>query len=164
MFGLFSVLAAVFFHSFGTVWVKQVASELPVYVANTGGLVVVSLLYVMSWIVLGEDIPENIPEYTAYSITYLAVFGSVFGALLFYYALRHVSASSIGLLPLITPVTCLLLGQWFNGEIITVSTIVGTAIILSGLLVYQGSTLIKGVTNRYFVTVEQALESEHHEK
>jgi len=152
--GMCSVLAAVFFHSFGTVWVKQVSSDLPVFVANTGGLVVASVLYVFSWLILGEDMPESVADYTAYSITYLAIFGSVFGAILFYYALKHVSASSIGLLPLITPVTCLLVGQWFNGEVISNSTFVGTAIILSGLFVYQGAALRQGMVKRLGVALK----------
>jgi len=162
--GMISVLAAVFFHSFGTVWVKQVASELPVYVANTGGLVVASSLYVMSWFILGEEIPVSVPAHAAYSITYLAIFGSVFGAMLFYYALKHVSATSIGLLPLITPVSCLLLGQWLNGEIISTSTMYGTAIILSGLLVYQWSALMKGTVKRFVINPGQILESQQNEK
>jgi len=154
IFGMLAVLAAVFFHSLGTVWVKQVASDLPVYVANTGGLVVACLLYFVSWLVLGEEIPESIPDHAAYSITYLAIIGSVFGAFLFYYALKHVSASSIGLLPLITPVTCLLIGQWFNGEVITTSTMYGTAIILSGLFVYQCSALVQNKIKQFVLNTE----------
>jgi len=149
IFGMLAVLAAVFFHSLGTVWVKQVASDLPVYVANTGGLVVACLLYLVSWLILGGELPESIPNHAAYSITYLAIIGSVFGAYLFYYALKHVSASSIGLLPLITPVTCLLIGQWFNGEVITTSTMYGTAIILSGLFVYQWSALVQSKIKQF---------------
>lgn len=149
MAGMLSVLAAVFFHSFGTVWVKQVSSDLPVLVANTGGLAVTSALFVLTWIVLGEEMPTSVADYTAYSITYLAVFGSVFGAILFYYALKHVSASSIGLLPLITPVTCLLVGQWFNNEMITHSTLLGTAMILSGLLVYQSAEFKRNMVKRF---------------
>lgn len=155
MLGMFAVLAAAFFHSFGTVWVKQVSSELPVYVSNTGGLVVASSLYLLSWLVLDEEVPDSIQEHTAYSIAYLAIIGSVFGAMLFYYALKHVSASSIGLLPLITPVTCLLIGQWFNGEIISNTTIFGTAIILSGLFVYQWSAIMQSSIKRFAVNTEQ---------
>jgi len=143
LFGMLAVLCATFCHSFGTVWFKQVSSELPVLVANTGGLSVTSVLFVITYLILGEPMPESIPNFAAFSIVYLAVFGSTCGAILFYYALKHVSASSIGLLPLITPVTCLLLGQWLNNEIISNSTIIGASIIIFGLIVYQWSILVK---------------------
>ncbi|HFE37257.1 MAG TPA: hypothetical protein ENK06_02405, partial [Gammaproteobacteria bacterium] len=83
-----------------------------------------------------------VPTYVAYSISYLAIIGSVFGAMIFYYALKHVSASSIGLLPLITPVTCSLLGQQLNGEVISTSTLMGAGILIVGLFVYQWSAVL----------------------
>lgn len=141
-FGMLAVLSAVFFHAFGTVWVKSLNHRLPVFTANTGGLTVASLLFIIHWIVAGEKLPEMVPSYVGYSIAYLAIIGSVFGALLFYYALKHVSATSIGLLPLITPVTCTLLGQWLNDEVVSTSTIVGAGVILSGLFVYQWAALM----------------------
>ncbi len=145
LFGMLAVLSAAFFHSLGTVWVKCEGNNLPVFIANTGGLVVAFGLFGLSWLLVREDIPTIVPEYVAYSIVYLAIVGSVLGAMLFYYALKHVSATSIGLLPLITPVTCSLLGQWLNDEMISVSTIIGATIIILGLFVYQWAALFPSV-------------------
>jgi len=145
LFGMLAVLSAAFFHSLGTVWVKSEGNNLPVLIANTGGLVVAFGLFGLSWLLLGEKIPRVVPEYVAYSIVYLAIVGSVLGAMLFYYALKHVSATSIGLLPLITPVTCSLLGQWLNDEVISVSTIIGATIIILGLFVYQWAAFFPSV-------------------
>lgn len=141
LLGMLAVLSAAFFHSFGTVWVKSIDNKLPIFTVNTGGLVVASLLFSIHWLLAGESLPEIVPAYVAYSITYLAIVGSVCGALIFYYALKHVSASSIGLLPLITPVTCSLLGQWLNDEVISASTMIGAGVIIFGLLVYQWASL-----------------------
>ena len=41
------------------------------------------------------------------------------------------------MLPLITPVAALLIGQWFNGEVISTQTLTGTITILVGLVIYQ---------------------------
>ena len=140
--GMLAVVFAAFFHSFGTVWVKRVGNHLPVFTANTGGLLVASGLFLITCVLQGIEIPAVVPTYVAYSISYLAIIGSVFGAMIFYYALKHVSASSIGLLPLITPVTCSLLGQQLNGEVISTSTLMGAGILIVGLFVYQWSAVL----------------------
>jgi len=135
--GLFALLAATIFHSFGTVWFKKVGSEMPAFVANTGGLVVSTILLVITGIIMGVEVPTRAPNYVISAILYAAIFGSVVGAVLFYYSLKKVNATTIGLLPLITPVAALFIGQLFNGEIISTNTINGTATILMGLAVYQ---------------------------
>lgn len=135
--GLLSLLGATLMHSLGTVWFKKVSSDMPAFTANTGGLVVTVFLYVITCLVIGVDFPVIVSEHVIGSIVYLGIFGSVVGAFLFYYALKKVNASTIGMLPLITPVAALLIGQWFNGEVISPQTITGTAIILTGLFIYQ---------------------------
>lgn len=136
-FGLLSLLAACISHSLGTVWFKKVGAEVPAFTANTGGLVVCVFLFAITWFATAEKLPEIIPGYVMGSILYLGVFGSVIGAFLFFYALKKVKASTIGMLPLITPVAALLIGQWFNGEVISIQTLTGTIIILVGLMIYQ---------------------------
>jgi len=140
--GMAGTVLAAFLHSLGTVWVKNVVGSLPVLTANTGGLVVAVFLFFITWMLMDASIPANIPDHAAYSIIYLSIVGSVFGAVLFYFALKNVSAMSMGLLPLITPVIALFIGQQLNDEQIEISTLFGTALILSGLVIYQWITII----------------------
>jgi len=63
--------------------------------------------------------------------------GSVVGFVLYYYVLRHVQASRVALVTLMTPVIALLLGQWVNAEVISEREWLGTAIILLGLTSFQ---------------------------
>ena len=147
--GLLSLLAATISHSVGTVWFKRVGHDMPAFTANTGGLVISVFLFSITWIFMDETFPDTASEYVINSILYLGVFGSVVGAFLFYYALKKVKASTIGMLPLVTPVAALLIGQWFNAEAISHQTMVGTAIILFGLLMYQwADELLKKVAVR----------------
>jgi len=135
--GLLSLLVATIFHSVGTVWVKRVGHDMPAFTANTGGLFITVFLFVITWVVMDESLPVAVSGYVVNSILYLGIFGSVVGAFLFYYALKKVKASTIGMIPLVTPVAALMIGQWFNAEEISMQTMMGTAVILSGLMVYQ---------------------------
>lgn len=141
--GIVGVLGSVFFHSLGTVWMKKVGAQLPAITANTGGLVVASSLYATTWLAFDGHVPVYVPIQTAGSIVYLALVGSVLGAVLFFYALKHLDTGKIALLTLITPVTALMIGHWLNDEALDASTIVGTTLVLAGLVAYQGTTFFR---------------------
>jgi len=51
--------------------------------------------------------------------------------------LRHVEASRVALITLVTPVIALVLGHEVNGETIGPRELAGTAVILTGLACYQ---------------------------
>ena len=63
--------------------------------------------------------------------------GTVLGFNLYFYVLKRVPASAIGLITLITPVLALLLGQGLNGEHIASHVWLGTAVILLGLSLFM---------------------------
>jgi len=149
LFGVLAVLLGAMMHAAGTVWVKNVATDFSILTANTGGLVVALTLFAITWFTGEGVVPETIPNYVGGAILYLGIAGSVVGALLFYYALKHVDANTMGLLPLITPVTALLLGRFFNNETIEMETVIGTSTILMGLIVYQWS-------HRFVALIERA--------
>lgn len=144
LLGVIMLLMASVFQSFGTVWVKRVMVQLHPFTANTGGVTVAAILYSVTLGLSGKNaLPQHIPLHTEYAIVYLAVFGSILGAVLFFYALRHVSATSMGMLTLITPVSALMIGKTFNHESIDLTTLLGTGLIMLGLIVYQWSNLLK---------------------
>jgi drug/metabolite transporter (DMT)-like permease len=83
------------------------------------------------------ELPETIASRAGMSIIYLALFGSVIGFALFFYILKHVSASRVSLITLVTPVTALLLGRYLNDEPLTVQIMTGAMMILMGLASYE---------------------------
>ncbi len=141
--GIIGMLGSVFFHSLGTVWMKKVGSRLPAITANTGGLAVACTLYATTWLVFDRSVPSHVPLHTAGSIVYLAIVGSLLGAVMFYYALKHLDTGKMALMTLITPVTALMIGHWVNDEPVKGTTIAGTALVLTGLLAYQGTALFR---------------------
>jgi drug/metabolite transporter (DMT)-like permease len=141
-YGILAVLISVAIHSISTVWVKSVSARLPALEVVNGGLLVAAPLYLLTWWLFDGAWPTQIPQHTVVSIIYLAIVGSVLGFIMFYYVLRHIEASRVALVTLITPVLALLLGQIFNHESIAPVVWIGTCCILLGMSVYQwGSRL-----------------------
>lgn len=137
LLGVSGVLASVFLHSLSAVWLKQAAQGMPAMVLTTGSLALSVPLYLMTWLLTGAELPSELPFRAGASIVYLGVIGSVLGYAMYFYALRHVSASKMALITLITPVTALMLGQVLNHERIEPVVWTGTAMILLGLVLHQ---------------------------
>jgi drug/metabolite transporter (DMT)-like permease len=137
MFGMLSVFVAVVLHSLSTVWVKRIGADLPVMTVTAGGLVTALPFYLITWGLVDGRIPVTMPDKALASIIYLGLFGSVMGFILFYYVLKHVEASRVGLIPLVTPVSAMGVGSLLNGEVIPTVVWGGTGMILLGMSVYQ---------------------------
>lgn len=137
--GIAAVLLSVVLHSLSSVRVKRLGGDVPALAVTAGGLLVAAPLYLLTWYAWDGRVPRVLPLRTSLAIVYLGVVGSVIGFVLYYYALKHVSAMRIALITLVTPITALLLGRALNGEHVGVEVWLGTGVILTGLLVYQWS-------------------------
>ncbi len=137
LFGIFGMLVSVIIHSASGVWVKRINADVPAIVMTCGGLALAAPLFLITWLFMGGEIPEAATGRTLGAIGYLALFGSVLGFALYFYVLRHIQATKVALITLITPVIALALGNILNSEPITVEVIAGTTLILSGLALFQ---------------------------
>jgi len=137
IYGMIAVFMGMLMHSISTVWVKKIAEDISALAMTTGSLLLSMPLYLIVWWLADGTIPQNLPTYAIGSIIYLGIFGSVLGFVFYFYTLRHVSASNVGLIPLITPVTALLIGQTFNGEAVTAVVWFGSCLIIVGLSLHQ---------------------------
>ena len=135
--GILLILAAVIIHAISAIWVKRVNAQLPALSLTTGALLYAMPAYVVTWWFADGSVPDSIPERSLYSILYLGVFGSVIGFMMYFYILKHVQATHVALLTLVTPVLALLLGQFFNHEQITIWIASGTGLILFGMSMFQ---------------------------
>ncbi len=136
IYGVIGVLMSVVIHSLSSVWVKRIGAEIHPLAQNSGALGIAVPLYAICWLLFGGSFPEQLPQHTMGAILYLAVIGTVLGFNLYFYVLKRVPASMIGLITLITPVLALLLGQTLNGEQIGMHVWFGTIAILAGLGMY----------------------------
>ena len=135
--GVAALLGAVASHSAGAVVVKRLGAQLPALATTAGGLLVSTPLLVVTCGASGVTWPADVPVRAGAAIAYLAVVGSVLGFVLYYHVLRHVEASRVALITLVTPVLALLLGHFVAGEPLPVRVWLGTSAILAGLGLYQ---------------------------
>ena len=158
IFGISAVVFAMVLHSGSTVWMKQVQGNIKSLDAVYGGLLVSLPMYLLTWLLLDQSWPETLPQRSLISIGYLGLMGSVVGFILFYYVLQNISASRVGLIPLLTPVLALILGRQFNHEVIPLMVWIGSGLILLGMSIYQWGHHIVRVNP---VAVDGAVETEY---
>jgi drug/metabolite transporter (DMT)-like permease len=140
--GLAALLIAVFIYSASLVWLKQIGDDSPPLATTVGTLTVSLPLFGLVWLLSDGQLPAMVPPRSGAAIVYLGVFGSVIGFALYYYVIKHLEASKISLITLVTPVLALLLGTFLNGEVVSLRLWLGTALILFGLTVHQWDTLV----------------------
>ncbi len=135
--GIFAVLLAILIHCCSAVWIKRLDAGIPALAATAGGVAVATILLQTTWIVFDTMLPALVTTRAIWSILYLGMAGSVLGFSLYYYLLKRAEATKVAMVTLITPVSALILGSWLNGEAVTSGVVVGTGIILFGLLLFQ---------------------------
>jgi len=146
VYGILGMVFSVIAYSVSAVAVKRIGADVPALATTIGGLMVTVPLLVIVYLLAGESLPAIVSYKAMWSIIYLGIVGSVLGFALYYYVLRHVEATRVALITLITPVLALLFGHLLNGEALQTEAMVGSAGILSGLLLFEyGQTVGKWI-------------------
>lgn len=159
--GIFAVLLSVVLHSLSAILVKRSGNDIPALALTTGGLLCAAPLYILTWVIMDHaTLPAVIPAKAALSIVYLSVFGSVIGFVLYFYILKRVHAGRVALVTLITPVIALFIGRTINAEPLTGQTVIGAAMILSGLGIYQWRELRSALRTSAGVTENAVMKNE----
>jgi len=133
-YGIAALMVAVVIHSASAVWVKRIDGKYPALAITTGGLIVSVPLYLITWWIVDGQLPPHFPVRAVAAIVYLGVFGSVLGFSLYFYILKKLEANRVALIPLITPVSALVIGQLFNNETISLDIWVGAIFILLAVI------------------------------
>lgn len=136
--GVLGLLAAVNMYALSSVWVKRLGGETSAIGLNTGTLLLSLPYFGVLWWAGGAEWSAFDASRGLWAIVYLGVFGSCLGFIAYYYVLRRVEAGSVLLITLITPVIALVLGGALNNERLDAAVWSGAALVISGLLVYQG--------------------------
>lgn len=144
-----AVLSAVTWHSFSTVVFKRYASDLPIMSVTAGSIWASVIMLSAVWWFNNAPLPENNSMLGWGAILYLSIIATVLGFTIYFYILKRVEASKIALIPLMTPVIALLIGQYFNNEQPDSRIWWGALLIIGGLSFYQ----IGGYMRQLFVKV-----------
>ncbi|WP_347989232.1 DMT family transporter [Methylomonas sp. AM2-LC] len=139
LLGMLGVLLATFLQGGSAVWVKRINAGLSPLQLLTGGLFYSLPMYVLTWYVLTDaQLPAVIPsDKTLYAILYLGIIATTLGFTWYYYILKHLPATQVAMLSLMTPLLSLLLGHTINHEPLSLKVALGTGLILTALLLNQ---------------------------
>lgn len=135
--GIGAIILSITTQSLSAVLVKRLGLGVPALDITLGSLLVATPLFVLVWYLGGGHWPGEIPARAAWSILYLAVFGSLVGFVLYYYVLQRAQASEVAMITLLTPMVALWLGHWLNAEQLNLSAVLASATILGGLAIYH---------------------------
>lgn len=135
--GVAALLGAVLASSASMVGMKRIGDDSPPLATTIGSILVALPLFALLWLATDGTLPRDVPLRTGGAIAYLGVFGSAVGFALYFYVVRHLEASKVALITLMTPVLALMLGHWLNGEAIGPRVAAGTGLILVGLALHQ---------------------------
>lgn len=138
VYGIIAVLTAVSLQTATAVWVKRIHAKLPASTQVTGGLVFALPAYLLTWLIFDNALwPENLTPINIACIIYLGMIATTIGFVLYYYVLIHLAATTVGFIPMISPVLALYLGYSINHEPLSIKIITGTALILSALIMHE---------------------------
>lgn len=139
---LLVLLVGVNFHSVSSVLLQRIQVLKPEQSMHpleqtTGALFLSAPVYGLMWWLFSGPLPDEISNTSIMAIVYLATLGSVAGFIGYYYLLNKMSASSVALITIITPVLALLLGAYVAQEALYARTWIGASFILIALTLYH---------------------------
>jgi len=149
-FGLLFISVGVITFSLSGVLVKSVPIELHPLSTTLGSLIMSMPLFVLFWLI--SDGTMNYESWGLKSISatlYLGFFGSLVGFIAYFHILKHLAASTVSLVVMITPVISTGLGIWLNDEHFSLALLAGGSLVVCGLGLFQlGDKYLKRSENK----------------
>ena len=137
LLGLIGVLISISLQALSAIAIKRLHTHLPALMQVTGGLLFALPFYFVTWGMVDGHIPSQFTLLSFIAVLYLGVIATPLGFMLYYYLLSQRSATQVSLVTLLSPVLALWIGHRMNNEPMTISIVVGTALILLALLAHN---------------------------
>ncbi|WP_111655781.1 DMT family transporter [Isoalcanivorax indicus] len=134
--GVLMLLGAVICFCGSGLAVQRVAAGLPPLTQTLGALSLSLPCYAVLWLASGEPLTVPLSTRGLFAVAYLALFGSLLGFLCYFLILSRLSAATVALVTLITPVLALSLGMFLNNEQPGVGVLAGGGLIVVALGAY----------------------------
>jgi drug/metabolite transporter (DMT)-like permease len=140
IYGVLLMLLSNVIYSVSSIWVKKLSLKNKVNpLDQTFGALVFSLPgLLLCWYWVDGNMDLTLSQTTIVAVVYLATVGSLIGFVAFFYVLNHLSVSAVSLIPMITPALALWVGAFIGGETISNNILMGTGLIICGLILYEG--------------------------
>ncbi|MGW9437046.1 DMT family transporter [Streptomyces sp. NPDC055607] len=131
--GVLASVAAMLVSSFGHILTKRWNTDVDV-LASTAWQLTAGGLFLLPAAVVAEGPPPGLSTSGLLAFVYVAVIATALAFTVWFAALRHLPAGTVGLVGLLNPVTGVLLGVVIAGEALTPQQVVGVVLVLSGVV------------------------------
>lgn len=138
--GLILMLGSNLVFAACTLWMKKINKILnvPPFEQTLGAMAFSLPGMLITWFFVVGYEPLQFSSVSIASLLYLSLFASLVGFAAYYHILNNMSVDTVALIPLITPITAMVLGVIVADETITRAMYIGAAFILVALIIHQG--------------------------
>ncbi|GGY61638.1 membrane protein [Cellvibrio zantedeschiae] len=136
-YGVAGILLSCFLFSFSSVLVKKLDVKVDAFSQALGTLSFALPCLLVTWWFMDGHIPTSVSMKSLAAVGYLAIFGSLVGAALFFYVLANMSPTAVSLITFMTPVLALILGAWVGHETLGLQLWTGAGLVVIALLLYM---------------------------
>lgn len=135
LLGMGAIILSALLQAIMAVAIKKWGKELHPVSMNFIPMLAAGFLLLISAYFLEDLSKARLTENSLLAILFLAFFGSVVSFSAYYWLLKRISIVLLSLVTFITPIIALLIGWVFGNEILTTNHLIGSGVILGGLLI-----------------------------
>ena len=118
-------------------WVKQINAPLSPMSQATGSLIISALGSLCMLPFIWQHMPTQMPSmHTIIGFVFTMIMSSIVAMLCYFWLIRRLSASTVSLSNVMTPIIALVLGATLNHEYISPNTFIGIAVVMFGIVIY----------------------------
>jgi drug/metabolite transporter (DMT)-like permease len=141
--GMIAILFSAFIQGFAAVIIKKYAGGLNPLSMNFVPLLIAGVVLIPAGVIFENRESLTFDMKAVYSILYLAFFGTVVTFTTFYWLMKRIDVVILSLSTFITPIIALILGVIFLNEKFSSNHIIGTSLVLIGILFANFKGLVK---------------------
>jgi drug/metabolite transporter (DMT)-like permease len=134
LLGLSAVLLSAVLQGLVAVVVKKWGGHLNPFSMNGPPLMIAGVSMIILAFLLEDSSEWNFSSDAVFSILYLSIFGTILAFTTYFWLLKRINAVILSLSSFITPIIAIILGWIFLDEILSEQTILGTLLVLMGIL------------------------------
>jgi drug/metabolite transporter (DMT)-like permease len=146
--GLIAVLVSAFFQGSVAVVIKKWGGHLNPFSMNVTPLFIAGVSMIALAILFEDSSTWVFDQKAILSISYLAVFGTILAFTTYFWLLQRINAVILSLSSFITPIIAVILGWFFLDEKLSQQVLLGTLLVLMGILFGNFNALKKSYLSR----------------
>ncbi|WOE30541.1 MULTISPECIES: DMT family transporter [unclassified Acinetobacter] len=135
--GVVLMLISIISYVSSIFWVKQINAPLSPMSQATGSLIISAVASLLILPFVWHDIPRQLPStHALMGFVFTMIMSSIVAMLCYFWLIKRLSASTVSLSNVMTPVIALILGATLNHEQISQHALFGIIVVMFGIILY----------------------------